>query len=190
MDQYSLCNGMVGLFREERHDFLNHLQIVLGYLQINKEESAIAYIKQVHQEMQEISALTRLENPFLVVALLLATQKSKHFDIKLSFHMEQSLTSLQEYQESVINKLMIIMDQILEFLDLNSTGYERQVEIAFQENDHHIIWVITCSPDVSLESVAWEWQNQREQAWLSGNSCQVEKSEHETRLTVYIAKNN
>jgi sensor histidine kinase regulating citrate/malate metabolism len=187
VDQNNLCREVVGLYREDRHDFLNHLQIILGYLQLNKEEKAIAYIKEIYQEIQEISIITRLKNPYLVIALLLVLQKSKHYDIKLSFQVEQSLATLEGYQENITDRLSIFLNHVLGFLHENFPAGENQVEVAFQEDTGHHIWVMSLPHGIDLETMVYEWNNQPELAYLKQECCRVEVLESENKVLVYHA---
>lgn len=55
--------------RLQRHDFMNYLQVVYGYIQLNKPEEAIKYIKQINTKMTLLSMVFNLECPDLSVLL-------------------------------------------------------------------------------------------------------------------------
>lgn len=59
-----------------RHDFLNHLQVISGLVQLNKTDRVKDYIRQVSLEMEKYSIISRLMVPevaeFLMVSHLLA----------------------------------------------------------------------------------------------------------------------
>lgn len=48
---------MIDLLRAQRHDFLNHLQVIYGLIQIGRMEVIKDYINQVNQEVRETSRL-------------------------------------------------------------------------------------------------------------------------------------
>lgn len=59
---------LVNLLRRQRHDFANHLQVVGGYLELERPDKALQYLKQVTEEL----ALERTffkSGPYLAVLL-------------------------------------------------------------------------------------------------------------------------
>jgi len=48
--------------RHQRHDFLNHLQVVWGYLKLNKPDRAIEYIKEVTTYFQGLRDLNNISS--------------------------------------------------------------------------------------------------------------------------------
>jgi len=65
-------NDMIEVLRVQRHDFMNHLQVILGLLQLQKYDRAGQYIKEVAADMDRAGALARLGAPGVVSAVLLA----------------------------------------------------------------------------------------------------------------------
>ncbi|MDF2673645.1 MAG: hypothetical protein K0R09_1910 [Clostridiales bacterium] len=47
--------------RLQRHDFMNYLQVIYGYIQIKKPNEAIGYIKNINKHMITISKIYNLE---------------------------------------------------------------------------------------------------------------------------------
>ncbi|MCL6477153.1 MAG: Spo0B domain-containing protein [Peptococcaceae bacterium] len=54
----------------QRHDFLNHLQVIYGLVQLNKNDQVKEYIKQVSREVEMLSKVGRLAVPEVATALL------------------------------------------------------------------------------------------------------------------------
>jgi len=50
----------VKILRRERHDFLNHLQILRGFLQLGKYEKVIEYIDRVSESIHHLQEYFRL----------------------------------------------------------------------------------------------------------------------------------
>lgn len=179
---------MVNIFREQRHDFLNHFQVLLGYLQLNKPDRAVTYIKQITGEMQELSSVAKLENPYLVVALHLAHQKSKNLGIRLSFHVEKGVSFCQDCSECITDQIAGIIDWSLQCI--GTCGKKDQwMEITLKETDHNIIWVITCAPFLRYEDLVHQLESQLDQDQLTKGSWQVDKLPGEIRLIFHIPKN-
>lgn len=189
MDKNKLCNDMVNMFREQRHDFSNHFQVVLGYLQLNKTDRAVTYIKQVTQEMQGLSSVIKLETTYLVLVLLLALQKSKNLGIRLFFHIEKGASFCRDYSEYITDQLAGMIDQVLQCL--STGGKEDQwMEITLKETDQSFIWVIACSPFLPYEELVHQLQSQLDQGLGAKGSLQADKLPEEIRLIFHILKNN
>jgi len=46
--------------RHQRHDFLNHLQVIWGFIKIKREEKAIEYLQDVTEYLQGLRDLNRI----------------------------------------------------------------------------------------------------------------------------------
>ncbi|HHP51706.1 MAG TPA: hypothetical protein ENM97_08280 [Moorella mulderi] len=62
------AGDIIAFLRWQRHDYLNHLQVISGYLQLGKAEQALAYLQGVLKEMEELGKLMRLKSPSLALS--------------------------------------------------------------------------------------------------------------------------
>ncbi|QGG47244.1 Spo0B domain-containing protein [Heliorestis convoluta] len=58
------------VWREMRHDFINHLQIILGYVQLGRAEKANHYLKDLAAKIRDDGQLTALGVMPLIVMLI------------------------------------------------------------------------------------------------------------------------
>ena len=66
------------IIREQRHSFINHLQVISGYLQLGRAEEAKTYINNTAKDMAQLSQINRIKFPDLALALLyIISQGSK-----------------------------------------------------------------------------------------------------------------
>ncbi len=79
------------IIQAQRHDFLNHLQVVSGLLQLNKIDRAREYIKQVTMEMAPFSKTTRVKIPEVTAALLVGLHHAKMFQVELKLTVNSDL---------------------------------------------------------------------------------------------------
>lgn len=49
------CNDVVKLLRIQRHDFLNHLQVIHAMIQLGRGEKALQYIEKLAHDPDMIS---------------------------------------------------------------------------------------------------------------------------------------
>lgn len=53
-----VCVAMINLLRRQRHDFLNHVQVVHAYLQMGKDEKALQYLDNAVEKINAIDFST------------------------------------------------------------------------------------------------------------------------------------
>ncbi|WP_139490288.1 Spo0B domain-containing protein [Brevibacillus dissolubilis] len=73
---------LLQVLNQQRHDWLNHFQVLLANIQLGRTEDAQAYMKRVIDEAHQESLLTRINSPLLSVFFL--TFNALHNDL----HME------------------------------------------------------------------------------------------------------
>lgn len=61
---------LLQFLRRQRHDFLNHLQVVSGFIQLGRPERATEYIQQVSRDLELLGAIFRMKVPEVAVFLL------------------------------------------------------------------------------------------------------------------------
>ena len=82
---------MMKLFSHQRHDFLNHLQVVSGLLQMNREEQARDYIKNVAREMALLRKIVHLKIPEAAAAILLSHYAAAELGVGMEFEVNADL---------------------------------------------------------------------------------------------------
>lgn len=78
---------MMETHRLLRHDFMNHLQIILGYMQLGKMEKAQEYTVKATRDMRKYENITKWELPylgcFLTGFIAYLSNDDKYFQIAL-----------------------------------------------------------------------------------------------------------
>lgn len=64
------AESMVRLLRTLNHDYLNHFQVISGYLQMGRAQQALLYLKETVETIQERGSLLRWIYPTTVLLLL------------------------------------------------------------------------------------------------------------------------
>lgn len=65
-----LLHKMIDAHRYLRHDFMNDIQVISGYLQIGQAEKALMYAKKAADSMEVFNSLARFSLPLLHAYLL------------------------------------------------------------------------------------------------------------------------
>ena len=80
----------INLLRKQRHDFMNDLQVISGYLQIKKPQGALDYINRLSKENEIISDIYKLQDNGFSLCLennikrLWANEVNVEIDIEIS----------------------------------------------------------------------------------------------------------
>ena len=80
-----------------RHDFMNHLQVISGYIQLGQPEKVREYIKRVCGALERFKCLASIEAPFLqslLVYFLCALGEKDSFNLEV-----QDKISLKEEED-------------------------------------------------------------------------------------------
>ncbi|NLK01078.1 MAG: hypothetical protein GX318_07565 [Clostridia bacterium] len=58
--EYFTPKETMDLMQRQKHDYLNHLQVIYSYLQLGKADRALGYAKEVIEEIKELEVSTYL----------------------------------------------------------------------------------------------------------------------------------
>lgn len=73
-----LLSELLMWYRQQRHDFLNHWQVIMGNLQLNRPEEALAYMRQTTAASEEEQKIAQIpESPLAAILLGLMIRLSK-----------------------------------------------------------------------------------------------------------------
>lgn len=79
---------LIHLIRKQRHDFMNDLQVIYGYIQIGKEGLALKYIEKISLENEYISGLYSLGDKYLAFCMELNIKKLRKNNIDVEVILE------------------------------------------------------------------------------------------------------
>lgn len=76
------------LLRGQRHSFMNHLQVIQGWLQLDKSERAVQHITRVAERMDaEGQVLRRVEDPAVGIFLLAVALEAEPYGVTLQWRV-------------------------------------------------------------------------------------------------------
>ena len=125
------------LSRRQRHDFMNILQVVYGYLQLDRKENAIAEIVKATNTTQYISQLHKISN--LGISLVLENKLFEINNLGEYITLEVETSYEEEYrdicnEEEIINKLDEIIDSLINTNISNTEEKKADTHIKIVEN--------------------------------------------------------
>lgn len=86
-------NQLIEVINHQRHDWLNHIQVLLGYLQLQKYDLCEEYIYRVIKEANRDTLVARLTHPSLVTYLL--SFNALHKEVVLDVEIPEPFSLLE-----------------------------------------------------------------------------------------------
>lgn len=128
-----LAQETIKILRAHRHDFLNHLQVIMGYIQIGKPESALTYLKNINSELKDVRIISRLEMPEVAVLLFSKKEEALKHGITMKYHINTDLSNVKISQVDMVRILSNLIDNAIYELKKNcqADDMEKYVKITF-----------------------------------------------------------
>jgi len=90
----SNLQNMLQIIKAQRHDFINHLQVIYGLLKLGENEQIEGYIRSLNREIQVTGDILQLAMPELSAFLLVQMGLATASDISLKIEQESDLNGL------------------------------------------------------------------------------------------------
>lgn len=126
---------LLEVIQVQRHDFLNHLQVISGLLQLNKLDRAREYIGQVSVEMALMSKTSRVKIPEVTAALLTGFNEASRYQIKLELAVNSNLADCAVPGPVAGEALEHSLNCVIENMASPEIIKERILEVLFTESD-------------------------------------------------------
>ncbi len=117
------------LLREQRHDFLNEIQIIYGYIKLNKLDKAIDYINKVSKNAKVCSKLSNLNCIELYLVLFDKFKRVRDLGLNINFEVYsdgEKKDFLDKDIKKAIDSFNKAMDMILDFM-YNNSDFEEHI---------------------------------------------------------------
>ncbi|MGF7186179.1 hypothetical protein GGQ84_002272 [Desulfitispora alkaliphila] len=160
---------IVYLMRVQKHDILNYLQVISGFIQLRKVDEAERYLKQAMTEVQDNGQVLKVQNPYIVITLLHFQEQFNKKGFKLNIEVDSQEIEEVDYKEENADKLFksfqVILQEDWEFeskftvgLEPKGNKYRVQLEMPMNcqgcEQEQQVLRKLSeiCSYDVTTDS--------------------------------------
>lgn len=100
--------------RAQRHDFINHLQVVYSLLQLGEHREAEEYLKRVYDDLKQVGALLRTRNQAVNALLAAKSMQAEQRHIRLSYTIKAALAELPVEDWQLCRVLGNLIDNALD----------------------------------------------------------------------------
>lgn len=119
--------------RLQRHDFMNYLQVIYGYIQINKPQEAVKYIKNINKYMLVIGRVFNLECDAFGIIFQEFVNKCIIRKIQIELDLRIEYISCENFSKDIDKKRRLFnaaTDKLLEMIDFLE-GFNQKLYIYF-----------------------------------------------------------
>lgn len=92
-ESYDKTSELNNTLREQRHDFLNHIQIIHGLIEMDNHKEASEYMEDVYSEIQAVNKIMKTRSPAINALLQVketsCVSKNIHFRILSTTRLEK-----------------------------------------------------------------------------------------------------
>ncbi|MGV8983036.1 Spo0B domain-containing protein [Clostridium sp.] len=107
----------ISLLRKQRHDFMNDLQVIYGYLQIKRPQGALDYIEKLSKENQVISEIYKLQDDGFSLCLesnikrLWANEIKVEVDIEITNFKNKIFVNEYNKKSNLVNTIFMEVEE-------------------------------------------------------------------------------
>lgn len=88
IEELDSARVLLQFLRVQQHDFLNHIQVILSYLQLNKNQRATEYIEDIIRQKHTLSTVYKLTDPEIAACFVGGMTKAAFHQVDLQFKLE------------------------------------------------------------------------------------------------------
>jgi two-component system, LytTR family, sensor histidine kinase AgrC len=145
---------LINSVKIQRHDYLNHIQVLKNLIDNKDFDEVTMYIKELHIELNNNQVLLGLNHPALAALLKAKIEVAKAKGIQLEVNVESTLPSLKIKSYELVQIVGNIIDNAIEAeLESNITNKKIQVKIDRLLNSYLVISVYNKNSFIPQEKV-------------------------------------
>ena len=152
MELLQTMNGIDELnrkLRAQRHDFINHLQVVHSLVQLEEYDEAAKYIASTYEDIRQVGELLKTAN--LAVNGLLAAKKQKASELKIN--LEFHITARLEHAPIPDWELCRILSNLLDNAIYAAAEVGGSVHVTLREDINSMYFSIENSGNIGEEII-------------------------------------
>ncbi|MGL4736083.1 MAG: sensor histidine kinase, partial [Cellulosilyticaceae bacterium] len=94
MDTLGNLEALNSKLREQRHDYLNHIQVIYGLLELEEYEEARKYMEPVYKDILKVSKALKTSHPAINALLQAKMQMADNYGIDLYLEIKSNLKAI------------------------------------------------------------------------------------------------
>lgn len=138
--------------RMDRHDYLNHLQIVYGLMELEEYDEMNSYLRKVYKELLKTGKAVKTSKPAINALLAAKLSESEAKQISFLIEVKSDLKNLDIEDWELCKILSNLIDNAIKVLEDSDTA-EKKIRINITETpERYIFSVENNGPEIPLEN--------------------------------------
>ncbi len=127
--------------RMDRHDYLNHLQIVYGLMELEEYDEMNSYLRKVYKELLKTGKAVKTSKPAINALLAAKMAEAKAQGIEFQVDVKSDLKNLVIEDWELCKVLSNLIDNAMKALE-DSTGEEKKLRVQITETPERYIFSV------------------------------------------------
>ncbi len=144
MIQLQKAEEMIRVLRIHRHDFINHLQVIAGLVQLKRHDEVLNYVSEVTSNLLLAGRIINVAKPELAALFLTKLSELEEIGAETKVDVRSSLAELAVNSSELVQIIGNLLDNAI-FALKEADNYERWLRLEICENDTYYRFVIANS---------------------------------------------
>ena len=127
--------------RMDRHDYLNHLQIVYGLMELEEYEEMNAYLRKVYKELLKTGKAVKTSKPAINALLAAKLAEAEAKEIEFLIEVKSDLKKLGIEDWELCKVLSNLIDNAMKALE-DFDGEEKKIRVQITETPERYIFSV------------------------------------------------
>lgn len=126
----------IQMLNHHRHDWMNELQILYGYIRLGKHDKSVQCVERIKERMQQDSKLSKLGIPSLVFYLHTYRTNSHSLQLEVEIVEHVQLDRLTPESAECLTEAVIRTVEAFQHGEKSARGEDRLLTITFMQQEH------------------------------------------------------
>ena len=133
-DSLDSLNSLNNQLRAQRHDFLNHIQVVYSLIELEEYKEAHNYLERVYGDIQRISRVLKTAHPAINAILQAKSDMCRKRGIRMELEISSNLSDLSVPSWEMCRVLGNLIDNAIYALEKDTPPDSRQIAVRLRED--------------------------------------------------------
>ena len=132
-EAYGQLEDLNGTLRKQRHDFMNHLQVVFSLLELNEAGEAMKYVENVYGDIKKTGSVLKTAIPAVNALIAAKKQDCEERGIALQTHITANWKEMPVPGWEMCRVLGNLIDNARDALLEDGENRDRRIDLAIDE---------------------------------------------------------
>lgn len=143
LQSYNNMESLNQKLRAQRHDYLNHLQVVIGMLELEEYDNLKSYLDPVYQDIQKTGKALKTSKPAVNALLAAKSNEAEARGINVYLQIKSNLASLSIKDWELCKILSNIFDNAVTALCSAKSIEDKKIVVDITEDKNRYIFEIS-----------------------------------------------